>query len=95
MTPEARVRNTVVAYARSRGCLHIRMHMGRGARTGWPDDLFIFDGRVMFIEFKAPGGAATRMQQRALVNLKAQNIDALVCDDVEYGRRLIERLAHG
>lgn len=91
MTPEAHIRNTIVTYARSKGCLHIRMHMGRGARTGWPDDMFIFDGRIMFIEFKAPGGTATRMQQRALANLKAHGVVATTCSNVLYGSLLVDK----
>lgn len=91
MTPEARVRNTVVAYARSRGCLHLRMHMGRGARSGWPDDLFFNRmGQPLFVEFKRPGGTATRMQRRALANLDAHKVCAVVCDDVDLGKRLID-----
>lgn len=76
MTPEGKVRAPVLRWAKKHGVLHIRMHMGRGASAGWPDDLFIKDGRAVWIEFKRPGKAPTPLQTRRIEELRAAKAKA-------------------
>jgi len=83
MTPEAKVRNPVVKWAKAHGILHIRMHMGRGTAAGWPDDLFIKDGVVVLIEFKRPGKAPTPLQWRRLTMLAQAGMRSFTYDDAE------------
>lgn len=80
-TPEARVRDPVVAWAKTHGILHIRMHMGRGARIGWPDDLFIKGGVVVAVEFKAPSRTPRRIQEHRIRQLKEHGLAAAWFDD--------------
>lgn len=81
MTPEARVRDPVVKWARAHSILHIRMHMGRGARVGWPDDLFIKNGIVVAVEFKAPGRTPRRIQEHRIRQLEEHNVAAAWFDN--------------
>lgn len=63
MTPEAKVRNPVVAWAKRQGWGHIRMTFRPGVETAWPDDQFLLpDGKAVFIEFKRPGKEPTPKQ---------------------------------
>lgn len=76
MTPEGKVRAPVLRWAKKHGVLHIRMHMGRGASAGWPDDLFIKDRRSVWIEFKRPLKSPTPLQTRRIKELRAQGMVA-------------------
>jgi len=51
-----------------------------------PDRIFIRDGEVVFIEFKAPGKTATVSQQRMIEKLRDHGMTAHVCNSVEGGR---------
>lgn len=53
------------------------------AQRGVPDRIFIKDGRVVFIEFKAPGAKPTALQWRMINRLIAQGCEVHVCDSVE------------
>lgn len=76
MTPEAKVRNPVVAWAKARGVLHIRLHFGKGSAAGWPDDLFVYQGEVAFLEFKAAGEHPRALQHQRLRELHAAGAQA-------------------
>ena len=81
MTPEGKVRAPVLRWAKKHGVLHIRMHMGRGASAGWPDDLFIKDGVAVWIEFKRPLETPTPLQTRRIKELRAHGVYAGWFDD--------------
>lgn len=53
------------------------------AQRGVPDRIFIKDGRIVFIEFKAPGAKPTKLQWRMIERLIAQGCEVHVCDSVE------------
>ncbi len=60
-------------------------------RRNVPDRLFcFFNGRTMFIEFKAPGKKATEGQMREIERLRGRGHAVHVCDDVEAGKRLVD-----
>jgi hypothetical protein len=52
-------------------------------RRSVPDRLFIREGRVVFIEFKRPGGRLTEMQRREIRKLQLHGIKAEVAYSVE------------
>lgn len=67
MTPEAKVRNPVVAWAKRQGWEHIRMTFRPGVTSGFPDDQFLLPGgKAVFIEFKRPGKEPTPLQYSKL-----------------------------
>ena len=51
------------------------------AQTGWPDRTFIKDGKVIFIEFKKPGGVVSKKQHHWIGRIRAQGIPVAVFDD--------------
>lgn len=55
------------------------------SQRGVPDRIFIRDGRVVFIEFKRPGGHLTKLQDRTIQRLREQRMEVHVCDSVESG----------
>lgn len=90
-TPEAKVRDPVVKYAKEIGYLHFRMSFRIGVRQACPDDLFISpQGVPVFIEFKAPGKEPTKLQQHRLKELRLQKVCAVACDNVEWGKAVLD-----
>lgn len=53
------------------------------SRRSVPDRLFIRDGRVVFIEFKRPGGKLTSGQGREIERLRKVGAEVYVCYSVE------------
>ena len=91
---EAEVRDPVVKYAKSKKVVHIRMHFGRGATVGWPDDLFLFRaGVTLFVEFKATGKQPSAIQEKKLKALREQGHFAYVIDDETAGTNLIDEFS--
>ena len=86
---EKDIEKAVKDYARSRGCLAYKFVSPGHAFV--PDCLIISSiGRVMFIEFKRPGGKATAGQLREIIRLKTQNVVAVVVNDIQSGKHWID-----
>ena len=76
-TPEAKVRDPVVKWAKDQGILHFRMSFRIGVKRGVPDDLFVLPGgRHVWIEFKAPDKEPTALQMKRLRDLQVQGAAA-------------------
>jgi len=91
MTPEAKIQQKAIDYARSRGFKVRRNHMGPGVETGWPDVEFLPGGGfVFFIEFKAPGGACSARQRLVIAELIRRGYDVHVCWSFEDARQVID-----
>lgn len=70
MTPEAKVRDPVVRWAKRQGVVYQRLSFRPGVTAGLPDDLFLLPrGLAFFIEFKRPGGTPTPLQAHKLAKL--------------------------
>ena len=90
--PEAAIQSWAITYAATLGVIAIRMHMGAGIRTGWPDVLFLIPGgKSLFIEFKAPGKKATKLQKKRIRELERLGYDVCVCDSKDAAREAIAR----
>ena len=85
---ESTIERAVCAYAKSKGCLTLKLS-GQNQK-GQPDRMFLHNGRVMFIEFKAPGKRLTALQARWLYRLADHAFHTACCDDIEAGKRLID-----
>lgn len=69
-TPESKVRDPVVSWAKANGFLHQRMAFRIGVKQAMPDDLFIAPGGVhVWVEFKAAGKEPTPLQYDRLNKL--------------------------
>lgn len=53
------------------------------SQRGVPDRIFIKDGSVVFIEFKAPGKKPTPLQAHTIKKLREHFMVVHVCDSVE------------
>jgi Holliday junction resolvase len=84
---ESTIERAVCAYAKNKGCIVMKLS-GQNQR-GQPDRMFILDGKVLFIEFKAPGKRPTALQERWIDDLRRQGMFATWCDDIEKGKGLI------
>jgi hypothetical protein len=85
---ESTIEQRVCAYAKSKGCLSLKLS-GQNQK-GQPDRMFLFEGRVLFIEFKAPGKLPTALQCRWIERLHAHDFEVWCCDDINAGKRLID-----
>lgn len=92
-TPESKVRDPVVAWAKQNGFLHFRMSFRPGVRQGTPDDLFIATGGLhVWVEFKAAGREPTPLQQERLLKLNEHGAAAFWCNDKAEGIAALERV---
>ena len=87
---ESTIERAVCAYAKAKGCLV--MKLAGPNQKGQPDRMFIYQGKVLFIEFKAAGKHPTGMQSWWLERLTDHEIHATCCDDIEDGKLLIRHL---
>ena len=90
---ESNIEGKVVRYANSRGVLSLKLNVV--GNRGWPDRLFIFNNRVMFIEFKTPTGRLSEMQKHIHRLLEKQNIIVAVCSSVEVARSMLDMYFFG
>jgi hypothetical protein len=87
---ESTIEQAVCAYAKAKGCLTLKLS-GQNQK-GQPDRMFLYHGRILFIEFKAPGKKPTALQARWLDRLTEHTFAATSCDNIEAGKRLIDLL---
>jgi len=86
---ESTIERAVCAYAKAKGCIVMKL-AGQNQR-GQPDRLFVLGGRVLFVEFKAPGKIPTALQRSWLVNLHRQGMMVAWCNDIAKGKELIDK----
>jgi hypothetical protein len=60
------------------------------ANTGWPDRMFLYQGRTVFIEFKAPGRKLARNQLARWDWLNSNGFTVRVFDDAEAAISFLE-----
>lgn len=92
---EADIEKAVCDYAKRKGVM-VDKFVSPNKRSV-PDRIFSFPGgKVVFIEFKAPGKKATPMQERDHAKRRALGFAVAVVDNVEQGKRIIDvALAYG
>ena len=77
---EAAIEGAVERWAKTNKIMTRKMN-GQGNRS-WPDRMYIFpDGKIAFIEFKAPRKKLTELQAIMLDKLHARHVDAEMFDD--------------
>jgi hypothetical protein len=80
----------VIEFARKKGIIAIKLTTMKARGTvGWPDYLFLHAGKVMFIEFKAPGAKPTPRQEQQIQKLIKNGFYVRVIDDMLEGRRAL------
>lgn len=90
---ERDIQRAVVLYARSLGCIAYKF--SSDSNRAVPDYLFLFHGRVWFIEFKAPHVRPTKAQLRLHVRIREHGgIEVHIVDNVEVGIAIVDRYVH-
>lgn len=85
---EKQIEVKVCDYAKERGMLVYKFTSP--ARMAVPDRMFIYNGRMFFIEFKRGGQTPTAAQDREHERLRQQKINVFVIDDVDKGKLVID-----
>lgn len=83
---EATMEKKVCDYAKSLGCI---VEKFTPTTNGYPDRIFLKDGHVFFIEFKAKGKTPTKLQNHRIEALRLSGFDVYVVDDVAEGMGII------
>lgn len=81
--PEQHIEVNVKQYGRETGWW-VRKFSSPGHR-GVPDDIFIKEGRVVFIEFKSNQGHLSRLQQVEIELLREAGAEVYVVDNINDG----------
>ena len=87
---ESTIERAVCAYAKAKGCLV--MKLAGPNQKGQPDRMFIYHGKVLFIEFKAPGKLPTALQLMWLMDLHLHGAHVAWCDDIGKGKEMIQTI---
>lgn len=83
---ESAVQRRVVDYARGQGALAIKLStLGMRGTAGWPDYMFIWKQRILFVEFKAPGKSLTALQEKRHVQLREHGFQPITVNDSKVG----------
>jgi hypothetical protein len=85
---ESSIEAAAVAYAKKRGWW--QMKVMRASVRGIPDRWFIRDGALLVIEFKSERGRLSDHQSRRIEELRQQNVDVHVVDNIEQAKELLE-----
>ena len=79
---EKDIEKKVCDWAKKNGILPIKFTpMGE---AGWPDRIFIRNGKAVFIEFKAPGKHTRPLQDARIRALQLQKMSVGVYDNVDH-----------
>lgn len=84
---EKQIEAKVCDYAKDAGVLVYKFTSP--ARSAVPDRMFIYNGRMFFIEFKREGQKPTPAQEREHNRLRQHKINVFVVDNVEQGKSTI------
>ena len=90
---EANIEKSVLNYARFYNVLCLKLNVQ--GRVGWPDTLYIYDKRVLFIEFKRKGEKPRPTQVYVHGELAKRGIMVQVVDTVELGVKVIDKFMRG
>ena len=83
---ESEIEKKVTAYAKQKGWLGYKFVSP--SQRGVPDRLYMRQGRLIFIEFKAPGKKPTKLQQKIAANIEAEGFVVYIVDDIEAGKAI-------
>jgi hypothetical protein len=81
---------TVVDYAVAHGCLVLKLNVT--GRRGWPDRMFIYKGKVFFIEFKRTGEKPSKLQEEIHARLRQHEIAVYIVDSWSRGINLVSHI---
>jgi|TARA_R110000822_G_scaffold118946_8_gene251813 hypothetical protein len=89
-TDESSIEKIVCEYAEAHDWLVYKF--SAPGQRGVPDRIFIKKGVTFFIEFKATGKNANKLQQYIHKKLKLHGVNVFVVDNVVQGKKYIRRM---
>jgi len=90
---ESNLEQKVSDYAKQLGVLTLKLNVL--GQVGWPDRLYLFKGRVLFIEFKRQGEQPRKVQVYVHNRIRSHGFTVDVVDNVQQGNASIDHLTHG
>lgn len=90
MTSESEIEDRFRRYAKSRGCLALKLRID--GENGFPDRTVITPAGVFFVEFKRPGGELRPAQRVWKRKLESMSYRVLVTSDTREAIRELENL---
>jgi hypothetical protein len=94
MALESELEKDLGTFVRSLGCLYYKFKSP--SNRGVPDRIVICpEGRVLWLELKAPGKRPTKLQMKHLTTLAAYKQHAYWVDNLNQGKQLIVKLVNG
>ena len=85
---ESKIEKAVCDYAKTWGWESFKFS-SPGQRS-IPDRMFMKDGFVFFIEFKATGKVATRLQERMRTRFAKNGFNTYVVDNITHGIEVVD-----
>lgn len=82
---ESIIESEVCKYAKNLGYLVFKLHSSKGI----PDRLFIKNGKVIFVEFKATKGRLQNFQKLIIERLKEENMQVYIINNVNDAKKLL------
>lgn len=82
------VEKPAIDYAYTRGWWHTKV--GAITRNSQPDDLFVRDGRYLWIEFKKPGESPTTQQLKRHKDMRRHGMDVRWTDSLEQAKEWLK-----
>lgn len=87
---ESSIEKAVCDFARINKCLVLKL--AAPGQKGQPDRMILKDGKILFIEFKAPGGKVSPLQLKWQEDLRARGFTSEFIDSIPRGIDLVERV---
>jgi len=87
---ESHTEEIVSIYAEARGCLQVKLTIL--GRVGWPDRLYLYKGKVLFIEFKRLGEKPKKIQLWMHSKIISHGFQVVVVDTISEGKDYIDGL---
>jgi hypothetical protein len=88
MTREIAIERPASEYAEVRGWFQIKIMLA--SKKGFPDRFYARKGRVVLIEYKAPGEPPTAQQIARHKELREQEIEVYVVDNLEMAKAILK-----
>ena len=85
---ESKIEQKVCEYAKAKGFLVYKF--SSPGNRGVPDRIFMKNGRMFFIEFKATGKTTTALQDKVIDGISRQGFPVFIVDNIEDGYDAID-----
>ena len=87
---ESQIEQKFVNWCNDRSLLPVKLNIT--GRRGFPDRMVLGnDGKMLFLEFKRPGGSTTKLQKHMIEGLANRGFKAFVVESYEDAKHICER----